>query len=627
MWFERDEGPDDAFWEWSQQVISDSPDQKSMAEAAMTVYLGREFSFGQNRAITLAEILGLGNIAALEPIGYNVVASVTDTMAGHLLRNKVRPLFVTERGSVQDRMNAAGMQRGIEGEFHNAGIYTYRGTDVCYRGLILNAGGVKVCVDRENKRLDHQTVWPHEFYVPKLEAYRDCVHQMVHEYDVDRAVLKRMFPEHAEEIDKAPWHVDQSTTDSREVSDRVTVREGWHLPTLDPALHDEHDGVRVLSIPGKELLREPYAHDRFPVAWFRPMRMQGEYWSRGYPERLAGAQMKLNEYQERIDEILNLHARPLIVAWQRAGIRRDKITNAVGTILSSKVPPHQALWQMTPQAVPRELVERVQAIIAWAEKQAGVSELSISAQKPVGIEHAPALQHLADTESVRHTDVFRSWEIFHTDLARVDVNGLRELAELDPGYETVFHNNREMKRVKWKDVDLGRNRYVLTCHPSNLLPTTPTAKINLLGQMIDYQMLSPGEAMSRFENPDISDLLGDTSAMLENVERIIQDAIDQKGADAMPHAYLDLASLQARCKERINRMQADGEEPEVTQRVINLFESARQLELKMAAETANANAPGGQATAPGVAGMAGAPAAAPAPVAPAGPPEGAPGVM
>lgn len=624
LWYD-DSATHEDFWAWSDRVTQSAADRKARAEAALTVYFGAEFSFNGAPLDQLTALIDHGRMA-LEPVGYNLVASCTDTMAGHILRNKPRPLFVTDGGSVDQKRDAQGMQRAVEGEFHAAGIYGRLAQVICYMGLILDAGGVKCTPDIANERLDYQIVWPHEIFVPRTEETRGCVRQMVHQFDVDREVLLTAFPEHEKAIEEAPHGTVNEIYGDNEICDRVVVREAWHLPSGRVREGKPHDGVRILAIEGAILDRSEWRHSYFPIALFKPMPALGSYWSRGYPERLAGAQCKLNEYQDRIDSILNLHARPLLIAWQRAGLNRAKITNAVANILVSKVPPQQALWQMTPQAVPRELVERVQAIIAWGEKQAGISELSISANKPAGIEHAPALRHLADTEAVRHTLVFDAWEQIHQDLAEITVGGLRELAEAVDDYTTIFSDNKEITAVKWRDVDLGRDRYHLTRWPTDLLPQTPSAKIATLIEMVQNQMISPREALSRFENPDIKDLLGDQSAAQENVERILRDAQSGKPGASVPHAYLDLALLQIKAKERINRLESDGESPEIVDRLRVLYEAATKLQLSMTAQTNLASGAGGVAGVQSVANM-GAPTAPAEPAAPAAaPPPGMPPV-
>lgn len=578
-----------AFWDWSGRMAQFHADRKARAEAMLTVYFGQHFSFDFGKLDTLTAMIDYG-ATSLEPVGYNLVASCTDTMAGHILRNKVRPQFVTDKGSVEQKERAAAMQRGVEGEFFAAGLYGTRARSVCKRGLILDAGGVKWTVDEANKRIDSSLVWPHEFFVPPEEERRDCVTQMVHIFDVDRQVLLGAFPDHADAINAAKPMTSQNSAPDM-ITDRVEVREAWHLPSTRVEKDVEHDGLRVLAIEGATLVREPWEFDFFPVSWFKPMGAEGSYWSRGYPERLAGAQQKLNEYQDRIDAILKLHARPLLVTWLRAGLNPAKITNSVATILTSKVPPSQALWQMTPQAVPRELVERVQAIIAWGEKQAGLSELSINAQKPAGLgEHAPALRHLADQESVRQTEIFTAWEQFYLDSAKIVVACLRMLVEKVPDYESTFANNEEFQRVKWAKVDLGQDKYHLTCQPSNLLPLTPSARIATLLEMVQAGMITPREAMSRFTNPDVKDLLGDQSAAEENVERLLSKAAKQDGVAA--HAYMDLSLLMVKARERINRLEADGEDDVVVNRLRQLFSNAQALSLQTQADVANAMALG-----------------------------------
>jgi len=54
--------------------------------------------------------------------------------------------------------------------------------------------------------------------------------------------------------------------------------------------------------------------------------------------------------------------------------------------------------------VPPDLMQRTTNLMQWMRDQRGVSEMSMTARKPAGINHEPGMAYLGDTESMRHTD-------------------------------------------------------------------------------------------------------------------------------------------------------------------------------------------------------------------------------
>jgi hypothetical protein len=341
-------------------------------------------------------------------------------------------------------------------------------------------------------------------------------------------------------------------------------------------------------IEGKTLLDEPWPCDYFPIALFLPMKNPDGMWSRGIPETLAGCQLAINKWNRRIDAILHFHAVPRIIAWRQAKINKAKITNDLAGILESDVQPSQAVHVMNPQSVPGEIVQRVDRLISWAEKQVGLSEMSITAAKPPGVDHEPGMQFLADSESIRHTTSFRSWEQLHLDSSRIVVDGLRMLAERNPDYEVVFGDAKDLKRIKWKKVDLGVDKYHLKTWPTNLLPATPAAKASRIIEYVQSGIFTRDQAMQALDYPDIEALRGDTLAELKCVERKIEAAIAGNVEESTPHAYLNLGLAKQKAKERINRLEADGEAWERIDRVIQFWEDCNELELRAANEQAQA---------------------------------------
>jgi hypothetical protein len=592
-------------WAWATGLeASDGEDRKSRANDALTLYFGTESHCTFDD--TGSTLIGLG-LMTEEVAEYNVIQACTDTMVSHLVRNKVRTMFVTEKGDSELKERALGMQQAVEGTFDEIGVYGMTGMELCGRGEILEGGVVKCSPDYANDRVDAQLCWAHEFFVSDREARANNIRQMAHVFDVDREVLLDQFKESGEETlaairDASPCRATAGqesgagTGDS--VSDRVKVIELWHLPSgrvdlddpksfgqhkagedIDPELDPGHDGRRMLILEHATLADEPWPYDHFFVARFLPRKKPGHAWSRGIPEVLASIQLAINKWARRLEGILNLHAVPRLIASRQANLNLGKLNNSYASVLECDGSPGNAIMRLDPNSVPADLVNRIERLEARAEKQIGLSELSIAATKPAGVDHAPGMQHLSDTESIRHTTSFRAWEQFHLDLAKIVVECFRLLAQRNADFTVVFGSNKELKKLNWRKIDLKRDQYKLKQWPTNLLPQTPAAKASRALDYLQAGLFTPQQALQVLDFPDIEAVMSDTTAYQKNIEAYL-DRCRKAGrdlpADCIPNDYLDLAMAQQMAKNAINRAQADGENATRIDGLIAFFQLATQ---------------------------------------------------
>lgn len=649
---ERPENPALDLVRRSQTILANyCEERQAMAEAALTLYFGNDRHSLRGSGYGRVSATEFGGMT-VEPPGYNVVQACVDTKTAHIVRNKVRPLFLTEAGDPELQEKAKGMQRAVEGIFDQVGIYGDPGMSVCRDGNLFDGGFMKFTVDYPNNRILGERVLGHDLMIPEREALLGNPRQIGHRVRCPRDALTDLFQDAGEEALKAiqdapassPDMIDLDNVDGGTVSDMVECYEWWHLPSgrvdlekkasfgineetgeFDSDLDPGHDGRRVICIGGvagggATLLDEPWPFPYFPIAKFLPQKNPEGVWSRGIPETLAGTQLAITRMNQRVDGIMNLHAVPKLVVSRNAKINKSKLTNGWGDILECNGPPSQAIYAYSPNSVPAELLNQIDRLIGWAEKQVGLSEMSISAQKPKGVDHAPGLQHLADTESIRHTTAFRSWEQFHLDAATIIVDGLRMLAERNKDYEIVFGDAKDLKRIKWTDVDLGANRYHLRIWATNLLPQTPAAKVSRIMDMLQAQLISLGEARSLLEFPDLEAVMGDANAEELNIQHKLDACVNGDLDGGTPHAYLNLGLAKAMAKQRINRLEADGVPPETWDRVVQFWEMCNEMELiatNKAAQAAQGLMPtDGGAPPPGGPGPAGAMPPEAAPMAP-----------
>lgn len=603
----------------------DGEERRVRAESALTLYhAGARYSFGGHTSI-------FSDAPELEPVTSNVVRSIVDTKLNHIVKNRVRPYFLTEKGDSKLKEKALGMQRCVEAEFQRSRIYGVLGILWVLNGLMFEGGGIRIGPDYENHNVDVDLVRAHEFLVDPEDAERGKPQEAWLIRPMPRAKLLAKFgddDEAAEAIKRLNPSRRPSQAGHRDtVADLVDVWEYWHLPSgyvdrsadeTDESAEDDdesgasgtdHDGIHAICIEGHTLLHEPWQYDDFPIAWFKPNMASVGYWSCGTPERLAGKQIKINECNKRIDQIMRSHAVPTLLIDRKAKIKLAKWTNDYAKIIETTGPPSQAAHYMVPQSVPVELFRRIAELTAEAEKEEGVSEMSIAARKPPGIDHAPGLEHLADTETIRQTTFFRAYEDAHIDAAKWVVRSLRELAKHDPNYTLYFGDSKQLRRIKWSDVDIDEERYHLKVWPTNLLPQTPSAKANKAMQFFQLGFWTKEETQLALDFPDIESISGDLTAALENIERMIEDA--RAGKNPTPEPFMNLALAKTTVVNTINRMQADREPEEDVQRMRDLYNLVDELikKAEAAAMAAQAAAQGGPPMAP--------PVAAPPPAGPA----------
>lgn len=574
----------------------DGNDRRDRADAALILYHGSgRYSFTSSVDSAFEAV----------PPGFNLIQSAVDTLVSNVVRNKIRPMIVTENGDAELKEKAVGMQRAVEGLFQNAGLYGDLAFQVARTGFLFDAGLVKIWPDYQNRRVAFEPVFAHEIFVSPIAARRGRPRDMWQCAPVPR---EKLMAEYGDEddtkkvIENAPTMGRQDLGDASaredQIADVVEVWEYWHLPSGRVDLDDDafdlekckHDGVHFVCTENGTLLREAWPFDYFPFAKFRPYKTAVGYFSTGVPERIAGAQIELNKLNDRIDRIIHLHAVPRLLVWEQAKINQSKVTNDIASVLTTKVPPTQAAYYLAPPSIPSELLRRIDDVTRWAERQLGLPEMALTGSKPAGVDHAPGMQHLSDEYSVRQTTVFREWENFYLEAATISIDCLRLLSEnCDGDFEVVFGDSKQLRRIRWDEVDLDADKFHLKIWPTNLLPQTPGAKKSYVVDLMNAGLFSQQQGMMALDFPDIEAIMGDQTAAAENVERVIVQT--KKGEMVVPEPFMDLEQLKTKAASAINRMQVDGDDEAAIDRVRKLYLATVDLQNKMMPPPPEAIAP------------------------------------
>jgi hypothetical protein len=540
---------------------------------------------------------------------------IVDTMVSHTIRNKVRTFFLTEGGSTEQQDKAKGMMSACETIRMGAGMHSWLGRLVCKSGYLWDGGFTMTVPDYARRTVSIRLIYPWQIMVPEEEGPRPRQAHFVE--TVDRQMLLEDFGYDVDEdgertkndlyklIESAPCAPKEmlpESFDSGGVADRVCVITHVHLPSGYVDLDDErsfgvedgefsedvdpgHDGMRMVTIgDGDVLLDEPWPYaERYPWAKFAPMQNPTDYWSRGVPETLAGAQIYCNKTRARIARIIHLNSVARLLVWSKAGINKSKFTNDAVSILETKQPPGQAAMYLQGTAPPAELFNEVDRVIDWMKAQYGLNEMTLYGEKPPGVDHAPGMEHLLDEQNLKHAEKFEAWENYLVEVDESIVEACRMMAMRDPDFEVMFGDSDELRRLPWRDIELERSKFVIRAQKANWLPQTVAMKSKRLAELM--QMAPPEFQAQAFaylsdDYPDIKAITGPANAELKNVERRLERvARDGLNMDTMPHPYLgsNLESAKALCKRKINEAESQGDTTAMDN-LIKWWEAADKLQ-------------------------------------------------
>lgn len=531
---------------------------------------------------------GVSNDLAVEAPSYNIIQACTDVLVANTVRNKIRPFFLTKDGEYDDKTKAEMMQKAVEGDFERAGLWGEMGRQFCYDGNKYDAGMVWFSPDYANKQILIERGFAWEFFVPEREARRGKPHQGFRFVDIDRSVLlDRLGPDASEEVKQAvldapaapaDWY-DEDQIDDEKVTDRVMVGEFWHLPSGKPdkSKDDEwdlktatHDGVHCWVLGGTSerntanptmLRAEAWPFGFFPCMEYKPRKKSRSYWSRSVPETIIAAQIAVNRMNKRIDGVMHLHAVPKTYLWSKARVNPEKLTNAHDGVVTGDAPAGQAISWHTPPSMPGDYLDRVDKLIAWAEKQLGIPEMAVVPNKPKGIEHAPALQFLSEEHAVRQTPSFQAWEEAYVGGARVYIEMARLMAKRHPDFSVTWGDSKDLQHFRWKDVDLDDDRFKLGCYPTNLFALNPATKMQQLVDLTQSGGIPPGHATLFLADqyPDVKMLTGDTTSaekvIQKRIQRVVKDGYNEACA---PDGFINLEMAEMIGISKINYYEANG---------------------------------------------------------------------
>jgi hypothetical protein len=490
----------------------------------------------------------VGQMGLKDTPAVNVVKSCVDTATSKIGKTKPRPMFLTDNGDYKQQNRAKKLTQYMDGQFDLMGLYP-KACSVFRDGCIFGTGALKIYIDKDLGTVACERVLPDELIVDDAEAVYGKPRQLHQKKYLSRDVLIEMFPAHKNKIIDAPLAF---TTATRQAGtpDLVRVVESWHLPSSKEA----SDGLHSICLENVTLFSEEYSKPWFPfVFWSWTSRVAG-FWGMGLAEELFGTQLEISKLLRNIQLAMHLVAVPRVWVQNGSVVAASHINNEIGSVVKYTGAKPEFF---TPAAMSSEVYEHLRWLIKSAYESTGISQLSANAQKPAGLESAVALREYQDIESERFQVVGQRWEEFFLEATKIIVDLTRDMVDMGIKGKVKVAGKQFMETIKWSEVNMEEDAYVLRCFAANILPTQPAGRLQKVQELVQAGWLSKEIGRKLLDFPDIDASMNQELSSTELCAKMI-DGILADGTWMSPEPEMDLAEALTTSQHRLIEARLNG---------------------------------------------------------------------
>lgn len=488
--------------------------------------------------------------ASKDRITFNVCQSVVDTITSKISKNKPKPLFLSSGGDYKIHKKAEKLGKFIDGCFYENEIYKL-GVDV-FRDSAIWGDGV-IHVFSHNGKIRAERVLVGELYVDELEGFYGKPRQMHRAKNLDRRVLKELYPDSKAEIETATAAKPEGTGYDG-VSDLITVIESWHLPSGPEA----EDGMHIITIDGKVLMMEKYERHYFPFAIIKWSKRLYGFYGQGLIEQIQNIQTEINKLLWVIQRSMHLSGSFKVMVENGSKIVKEHLNNELGTIVSyTGTPP----TYVVPPVVAPEVYSHLTTLKNAAYEQAGISQLSAAALKPAGLNSGRALREMGDIESDRFTVIGQQYEDLFIDVAKLMIAEAKDLYTEDKKFSVKVPGRKFIEEIQWKEVNLPDDQFIMQIFPVSKLPDEPSGRLDTIQDLMGAGLISPQTGRRLLDYPDLEDEESLANAEEDLLHMMLEKIVEQaEYTPPEPTDNLQLAeklTLEFISKGRLNGLEDD----------------------------------------------------------------------
>jgi len=480
------------------------------------------------------------NYARTEPtynvqnrVTLNVVQSMVDTVVSKITKNKPRPYFLTNNGDWSLQRRAEKLTQFGEGQFYGTDFYAKAAIafkDAC----IFGTGCLKIYRGGDNNNeIKVERIFIDEITVDDREAYYGEPRQMHQRKWVHKDVLKNAFPGFDMEIEMAgnsTGNGSQSYADR--TTDMIMVVESWHLKSGPKA----KDGRHTICINNATLSDEPYDKDYFPFVFFRWNLRPIGFFGQGISEQLTGLQLEINKILRTIQISMHLVSVPKLMVEASSKVVTAHLNNKIGGIIkyAGTKPEYSPLGM-----IPAELFTHLNTLYNRSYEIIGISQLSAQSNKPAGLNSGKAMRTYNDIETERFMETGIRYEKTFLDATKIMLDLAKDIATDTGNYSVRCPGSGFLKTIKWEQVELAEDQYILQAFPTSALSQNPASRLQEVQELLQAGFVSKEDGMKLLDFPDLKRYYNMTNSGLEDIEKQIE-VIMEEGDYQTPEPYQNL---------------------------------------------------------------------------------------
>ncbi len=467
-------------------------------------------------------------------VKYNIISSMVDTVCAKISKMKPRVTFLTTKGDFRSQDNSQKLTKYVDGAFYKNDVYNIHQN--AFRDASINDIGVIKHYINVNKQIVSERVLANEIYVDEMDALYGQPRSIYQAKVISKEVLKAMYPKQKEAIDLSVSILNnRMATANNDLNDFVVVIEAWHLPSTEGA----GDGRRVLCTDKALLENEDFAKPYFPFTFLFWSKPSVGFYGQSLAERLLGNQVEINKMLRIIQRSFHLGSAFKVFLEYGSKVAKDQINNDIGPIIyySGTAPQFYV-----PQTVHPEYFQHLDRLIRMSYQEAGVSEMSASSKVPAGIDggSGKAIREYNNLETERFVLVAQMYEQSFLQTAAIYIDLSKDVADMGGDFEVVSASKKFIKSIKWSEIDLPKDAYVMQMFPTNQLPNTPAGRLAYVQELIQAGFVDQETAFSLLEFPDVDEYASLKNAFIDDLKHDLYTILDGKGVP-QPEPYQNLA--------------------------------------------------------------------------------------
>ena len=494
----------------------------------------------------------------------NVIKSCIDTLVSKIAARKVRPFFNGISSDFEQRQTIIAAQDFFDQFYDDQNVN--RTITEGFRDACIFDRGV-IYINKAEKKIEK--LMPYQVYFdPKQVAYNKLSEIVIKKEHYPAAILG------IEDKDDVTLYEYFSTISHKHVTyimeeDKV-ITETWEGPLPFVFIHYSN------PIKGNS--------------------------SQSIVDMLYGIQMEIDDLMTKIKDASQLASPLTYFIPEESTIKANKLdADRVGQVITYSTTPGMTGSPVTVATTPfmdPQWMQTIETLKQHAFDMVGITQLSATGQKPMGLNSGVALSTAEDIESDRFQTQLNQVIRAYVEIARLCI-------EIFPQDEDILPPNRQRPNISWKDIVEAKNSMVVQFSAQESLSKDPSTKLQQINYMVQMGWIPRSRAPELMQMPDLNLGYNIASNAINAVQAVIQDCVEHDNysiPDYIPNELLKQEISNAALSLRAAGNKNDGD----IAKLVKLFAIAGKRDVdamtsaEMAAtsslqqEIAQAMAPGGQ---------------------------------